>query len=224
MRGSTGSRWQRFFDRSDNLIMIATIASAVAAGFSAWAAFRQEGAIRQTAARQEMATFTSILYNKQVDVLSNALSQAEKMYLLSFRVSNAWTTDEDAPQKIAAAAQDANALYEDWLAAFGSAILVAPPQVHTGLASISERIQPYTTVLGNAKAALDSNKPFGPVKEYLHNEFIPLAPSLLTEINRVNGCLIVQFGKGQPLNGEDFDACRKQASSSSHDVTDKPTQ
>ena len=66
MRGSTGTRWRRLVDRSDNLVMIATIASAVAAAFSAWAAFRQEGAIRQTAARQETATFTSILYNKQV--------------------------------------------------------------------------------------------------------------------------------------------------------------
>ncbi len=224
MPGSAGSRWRKFFDRTDNLMMIATIASAVAAGFSAWAAFRQEVAIRQTAARQETATFTSILYNKQVDVLSNALSQAEKMYLLTFRVSNAWTTDEDAPQKIAAAARDANALYEEWLAAFGSAILVAPPQVHDGLASISEQIRPYTIVLGNAKAALDSNKPFGPIKEYLHTEFIPLAPSLLTEINRVNGCLVAQFGKGHPLNGEDFDTCRQQASAPSHYVTGKPAQ
>jgi hypothetical protein len=209
MRGSIRSQWRRFVPRSETLMVIAAIASAVAAAISALAAFGQEAAIRQTAARQEEATFTSILYNKQVDVLSNALTQAEKMYLLTFRISNAWTTDDDAPQKIAAASRDANELYEEWLAAFGSAILVVPSQVHDGLASISEQIRPYTIVLGNAKAALDSNKPFGPIKEYLHTDFTPLSPSLLTEINRVSGCLIAQFGKGQPLNGEDFDTCRK---------------
>ena len=61
------------------IMVIAAICSAIAAGFSALAAFRLENATYATASRQENATYTTALYVKEVDAISTFLSTAREI-------------------------------------------------------------------------------------------------------------------------------------------------
>jgi hypothetical protein len=64
------------------LMVMATVFSAVAAGFSACAAFRFETAIYATASRQENATYTTALYVKEVDTIGTFLSTTNELHRL----------------------------------------------------------------------------------------------------------------------------------------------
>jgi hypothetical protein len=59
-------------------MVIATVCAAIAAIFSAFAAFRLESAIYIIASRQENATYTTALYVKEVDAISTFLSIARE--------------------------------------------------------------------------------------------------------------------------------------------------
>jgi hypothetical protein len=61
------------------IMVIATVSAAIAAIFSAFAAFRLEKATYTTASRQENATYTTALYVKEVDAISTFFATAREM-------------------------------------------------------------------------------------------------------------------------------------------------
>jgi len=84
----------------DPLTAIASIAAAIAAGLSAYAAFRLETVTVDAASRQEKATFSSNLYGRQLDLTSGFYSEYANFYAIAHSFSRQNFTPDEARQKL----------------------------------------------------------------------------------------------------------------------------
>jgi hypothetical protein len=133
------------------------------------------------------------------------LDKAWAIYLATFR-PNRWSSGEDAGKQIDADARDVDRLYEEWITAFGQAVMVVPQQVHHGLGEVSENLRSYTVWLDGIQNASPADRP-NPASEHFRSDLMKMRANVQLENNKVGGCLSTQFSDGKPLDGDKFADC-----------------
>jgi len=174
--------------RSEWLITVGTIAAAIAAALSAYAAFRQED-----------ATYESQLYNKQVDTISTLIQVSEDTnHRISdiFQAFHPLSGEDPGQQDEQRLKQQSVEVFSRFSLAMRSVKLVVPAEIGVALNSLAGGEVSFM------QAALDPHHVQDPKKEVLLH-----VAEVESQVAKVQICASNELSLGRSLRSEEFTAC-----------------
>jgi hypothetical protein len=177
--------------RSQWLTTAATVAAAIAAAFSAYAAFRQEN-----------AAYQSQLYNKQVDTISTLIQTTENT---SHRISDLYQAFHpvdgtavtlDVKQRLQ---QESVDIFSRFSLAKQAAKLVVPSTIGQALGSLEMAEASFMQVALNSKIAGDQKAMAGELRSHIAD--------VETQSTILQICASEELSLGHVLRSQEFLAC-----------------
>ncbi len=177
--------------RSQWLTTVATVAAAIAAAFSAIAAFRQEN-----------AAYQSQLYNKQVDTISSLIQTTENT---NHRISDLYqalhpadgaVVNADSLQRLQKESVD---IFAQFSLAKQAATLVVPSDIGHALGGLERAVASFMQVALNSKISGDKNAMVDELRSHIADVEIQ---STMLQI-----CASEELSLGRVLRSQEFLAC-----------------